>query len=156
MKTHGYASFILIIGFLVTSHALKAQEEDRATILAMGKAIRDAFGAGNIDLIKSYHHPEVSKAISYEDYILGRNAVIDGLGKTLNSYCLEFVEYTNEDIYIEGNLAIEQSLFSIRGTPKTDGNPFIFKGRTMVIYQRYDKSPSGWATVREIIQPNTN
>ncbi|MEM8902042.1 MAG: hypothetical protein AAGC85_28300 [Bacteroidota bacterium] len=58
-----------------------------------------------------------------------------------------------ESIYLKGEVAIEQSRFAIQGTPKEGGDPFIFKGRTMVTYIRYEKSPTGWATIREIIQP---
>jgi hypothetical protein len=41
----------------------------------------------------------------------------------------------------------------VKGTPKKSGPPFLFKGQTMLILVRYDKSPTGWATLREIVQP---
>ena len=49
--------------------------------------------------------------------------------------------------------ATEQILFSVKGTPKRGGAPFLCKGRTMLVLVRYDKSPAGWATLREIVQP---
>ena len=57
---------------------------------------------------------------------------------------------------IQKDLVIEQTKFSIKGTPKEGGESFIFSGRTMVTYVRYADSPTGWATIREIIQPGTD
>jgi ketosteroid isomerase-like protein len=56
---------------------------------------------------------------------------------------------------LRGDTAIEQSVFTIRSTPKAGGAPVIFKGRAMVVYVRYAKSPTGWASLREMIQPAT-
>jgi len=50
-------------------------------------------------------------------------------------------------------IATEQILFSVKGTPKRGGAPFLFQGLTMLVLVRYDKSPTGWATLREIVQP---
>jgi hypothetical protein len=56
---------------------------------------------------------------------------------------------------IQGNTAVEQTVFTIQGTPKKGGAPFLFKGRAQVVYVRYKMSPTGWASIREIIQPAT-
>ena len=56
---------------------------------------------------------------------------------------------------VMNSIAIEQTRFVIQGTPKKQGEPFTFKGRTMVTYVRYEGSTTGWATIREIIQPAT-
>jgi hypothetical protein len=58
-----------------------------------------------------------------------------------------------EILSIHDDIATEQILFSVKGTPKKGAAPFLFKGRTMLILVRYDKSPTGWATLREIVQP---
>ena len=78
------------------------------------------------------------------------------LRATLQEFTLEFVENQVESLLIEGNTAFEQTLFAIRGTPKGGGAPFLFKGRTMVVYIRYKNSPTGWASIREMIQPATD
>jgi hypothetical protein len=31
--------------------------------------------------------------------------------------------------------------------------PFVITGRSMVVYVRYPKSPIGWVSIREIVQP---
>jgi ketosteroid isomerase-like protein len=66
---------------------------------------------------------------------------------------LEFKESRVESVFFQGNTAVEESAFTIQGTPKSGGTPFEFKGRSMVVYVRYKKSPTGWASIREIIQP---
>ena len=119
------------------------------------KTIREAFADADIEKIKSLHHPDVEKALGYNDLKNGRDEVIEGLIGTLQAFDLEFIENKVESILIKDNIAIEQTRFAIRGTPKDGGDPFIFKGRTMVTYMRYEQSPTGWATIREIIQPAT-
>lgn len=131
---------------------LKAIEKE---ILRHGEVIRGAFSKGDVERIKSLHHPDVIKALGYNDIKNGREEVVKGLVSTLDNYTLEFVKNDVEHIFIQGNVAIEQTKFSIKGTPKKGGNSFIFSGRTMVTYIRYSKSPTGWATIREIIQPAT-
>ena len=125
-------------------------------ILKTGELIRAAFSKGDIETIKSFHHPDVIKALGYKNLQTGRDAVIEGLRGTLEGFSLEFVENKVESILIQGDIAIEQTLFSIKGTPKKSGETFIFSGRTMVTYIKYKNSPTGWATIREIIQQATN
>jgi len=124
----------------------------RSEIVHHGNEIRSAFSEENLEKIKMLHHPDVIKALGYEDLKVGRAQVIEALQQTLNNYKLEFVKNEIENILIQKDLAIEQTKFSIKGTPKQGGKPFIFSGRTMVTYVRYADSPTGWATIREIIQ----
>ena len=146
--------FILIAGLSLGINAQKKQLEQE--ILNHGAVIRKAFMDEDLDKIAALHHPEVTKAIGYNNVQNGRDAVMDGLRETLKRFRLEFVENTVESLFVQNNLVIEQSKFVIRGTPKQEGEPFNFAGRTMVTYIRYDDSPTGWATIREIIQPSTD
>ena len=127
----------------------------REEILTHGQMIRDAFAKGDLAQIRALHHPEVNKALGYTDVKQGREEVMEGIAGTLDHYSLAFVKNEVESIYLQGDVAIEQTKFSIQGTPKGEGSPFVFRGRTMVTYVRYEDSPSGWATIREIIQPAT-
>jgi hypothetical protein len=56
---------------------------------------------------------------------------------------------------IQGDTAVELTDFVIQGTPRKQGEPFLFRGRAMVVYVRYKDSPTDWASIREIIQPAT-
>jgi hypothetical protein len=100
-----------------------------------------------------YHHPDVNKALSFHKVLIGRDAVAADLRNTLQQFRLEFVENNVESLLIENKTAVEQTLFTIKGTPVGGGQPFFFKGRAMVVYVRYKGSPTGWASIREIIQP---
>ena len=97
--------------------------------------------------------PDVTKALAYNRYLVGRSALEANLRSTFENYSLEFLQNDVEILSIHGDTATEQILFSVKGTPKKSGSPFLFKGRTMLILVRYDKSPTGWATLREIVQP---
>lgn len=145
----------LLISFINPVLAFCQNELIEKEILHHGEVIREAFSNGDIEKIKSLHHPDVIKALGYNDLKIGRKAVIDGITETLASFNLEFINNEVENILIQDSIAIEQTKFSIRGTTSDGNEAFIFSGRTMVTYIRYDKSPTGWATIREIIQVST-
>ena len=130
-----------------------ATADDRAALDRTGDAIREAFARGDVAAVVSYHHPAVEKALGWDHYLVGREAVEADLAGTLSSHTLEFVENRRESLVVRGDLAVEQTVFAIRGTPKGEGEPFVFRGRTSVVYTRDEASPSGWAILREIIQP---
>jgi ketosteroid isomerase-like protein len=155
------ALLIVCISFAVFAVACFAQNpyagaaDDRDSLAKTGAAIRDAFARGDIDAIMAYHHPDVIKALGYNHYLVGRDAVKADLLQSLQANGLEFKESRVESVFFQGNTAVEESVFIIQGTPKNGGTPFLFKGRSMVVYVRYKKSPTGWASIREIIQPAT-
>src|SRR5258708_1377256 len=150
---------VLVIVVSPTEAAAASQptdlKSDRAAIDKTSQAVRSAFARGDIPTILSYHHPDVSKALAYNKYLIGRAALETDLRTTFENYALEFLQNDVESLSIHGDIAIEQILFSVKGTPKKSGKPFLFKGRTMLVLVRYDKSPTGWATLREIVQPGS-
>ena len=129
---------------------------DRESLQKTSEAIRAAFAQGDVDRIMAYHHPDVIKALSFRKYLAGRNAVAEDLRETLQKFKLEFEENRVESLLIQGDTAIEQTVFAIKSTPKSGGESYLFRGRTQVVYVRYKKSPTGWASIREIIQPATD
>jgi ketosteroid isomerase-like protein len=133
--------------------AYSGSEQDHASLQKTGQAIRDGFARGDIESIMLYHHPDVIKALSYDRYLVGRSAVRDDILRTLQAFHLEFEQNQIENTFFQGDTAVEQSLFTIKGTPKSEGTPFLFKGRSIVVYVRYKESPTGWASIREVIQP---
>jgi ketosteroid isomerase-like protein len=128
-------------------------KDDRAALEKTSEAIRGAFARGDVPTILAYHHPDVIKALSYDKYINGRDALQADLVGTLQRFNLEWKENRVESILIQRDTAVEQTLFTIKGTPKGGGEPFLFKGRAQVVYVRYKNSPTGWASIRELIQP---
>jgi hypothetical protein len=58
-----------------------------------------------------------------------------------------------ESAIFQGDTAIEQVVWTIEGAPRKGGKPFSFKGRSLVVYVRSNESPTGWASIRELIQP---
>lgn len=129
---------------------------DRESLQKTSEAIRAAFAQGDIDRIMTYHHPDVIKALSFQKYLVGRDAVAADLRQTLQKFKLEFEENRVESLLVQGDTAIEQTIFAIKSTPKSGGESYLFRGRTQVVYVRYKKSPTGWASIREIIQPATD
>src|SRR5437879_13081912 len=103
----------------------------------------------------AYHDPDVIKSLSYGNYLIGRGAVQEDIAATLQRFNLEWKENQVRSILIQGDTAVELTDFTIQGTSKNGGHPFIFKGRAMVVYVRHKKSPIGWASIREMIQPAT-
>jgi ketosteroid isomerase-like protein len=128
---------------------------DREALEKTSEGIRAAFARGDVAAILAYHHPEVVKALSFEKTINGREALQADLEETLQRFSLEWKENRVESVLIQDDTAVEQTVFTIQGTPKNGGEPFLLKGRAQVVYVRYEKSPTGWASIRELVQPAT-
>ena len=135
--------------------AVSPAVDDHAALEKTSTDIRAAFARGDVDGVMAYHHPDVTKALSSSKYLEGREAVAADLRGTLNVFQLQFVENHNESLLIHGNTAVEISTFAIRLTPRSGGTALLFKGRAMIVYVRYGASPTGWASIREIIQPDS-
>jgi ketosteroid isomerase-like protein len=117
--------------------AYEGSEADRAAIRKTGDAIRAAFARGDVDGIMAYHHPDVIKALTPgSDYQIGSDAVRAGLMQTLQSFSLHFDQSHVDNLFFEGNTAVEESSFAVRGTPKANAQPFVFKGRSLAVYVR--------------------
>lgn len=156
MKKLCIRSLLLVmvcIPFCLNAQSYAGTEKDRRGIQQTGDAIRAAFARGDVDGVMAYHHPDVIKALSTAPYVVGSAAVRAGLVGTLEAYSLTFTTSQVDNTFFQGDTAIETSTFAITGTPKHGGKPFVFKGRSMVVYVRSETSPSGWASIREIIQP---
>jgi ketosteroid isomerase-like protein len=155
-SAHLFCSIALLAPTFLAIPSRADSASDRSAIEATGQAIRAAFAAGNVAEVMRYHHPDVRKALSFQNVEVGRDAVAAGLKDTLRKVHLEFVENNVESLLIEGDTAIEQTVFTIKATPRDGGQPSLFHGRTMVVYVRYKESPTGWASIRELIQPANN
>ncbi|HEY6530592.1 MAG TPA: hypothetical protein VIZ65_18035 [Cellvibrionaceae bacterium] len=129
---------------------------DKAAIIQTNKNIRAAFTSGNIEEIVRYHHADVEKAFSWNDYQVGSNSVKLGLAGILENYQLEFLGSAEdmESLQIFSDSAVMIARFALKGTPKKASvKPFLFSGRTMIVYVRSKDSPTGWLSFREMITP---
>ena len=153
MKTTNCLFFIIVIasGCSANKNYL-GSARDRADLERTNDGIHKAFQDGEVPAIESYHHPDVIKAFSYNNYLPGRDTVAVGLRETLKANKLEFVENKVENTLIQGKTAVQQYLFTIKISPKNGDKPFLYKGRSIVVYVRYNKSPTGWASIREVVQ----
>ncbi len=139
----------------LASNKYGGSNTDRNSLEKTSEAIRAAFARGDIATIMAYHHPDVVKSLSYGNYLIGRDAVQGDIAATLQRFHLEWKENQVRSILIQGDTAVELTDFTIQGTSKNRSDPFLFKGRAMIVYVRYKNSPTGWASIREIIQPAT-
>ncbi len=158
----GFTRYFVLAGIGLVACAVAAclqqprAQDVRQEVLEHGALIRAAFANGDVATIRALHHPNVYKALGYDNVQDGRDAVMSGIAGTLEQFALEFVENDVESVLVRGDVAIETTRFAIAGTPKAQGQPFVFRGRTMVTYVRDASSPSGWVTIREIIQPESS
>jgi ketosteroid isomerase-like protein len=149
----GLILFMASTGGCFASDNFAASKDDQESLRKTGDAIRAAFAQGDIDAVMAYHHPDVIKALAPDRYLVGREAVRADLKGTFSNFKLEFVDNRVESTLFHGGTAVEESLFTIRSTPLAGGAPSVFRGRSMVVYVRDRRSPTGWASIREIIQP---
>jgi ketosteroid isomerase-like protein len=146
----------VLVGWTGTSFAqdsFQGSDRDRIALQKTGDAIRAAFATGDVDAVMVYHHRNVEKWLSPTNHLVGREAVRADLARTFQSTHVEFVSNQVESVLFTGESAVEVSSFTIRGTPKNGGAPSLFKGHAMVVYVRLTESPTGWASIRELIQP---
>jgi ketosteroid isomerase-like protein len=129
-----------------------ATNADRAALARTGDAIRAGFAASDVETILKYHHPSVEKWLSPTSHTVGRDALRAELEETFKNVQLMFAENQVESTLFLGDTAVEVSDFTLRVTPKSGGTPTMAKGRAMVVYVRSAKSPTGWLSVREMIQ----
>jgi len=150
-------AFLAVVVFTsgCSGHKYVQSSTDRDALEMTSQGIRAAFATGDIATIMTFHHPEVVKSLSYGNYLVGHEAVQKDIAATLQRFNLEWKENQVRSIFIQGDTAIELTDFVIQGTPKKQGEPFLFRGRAMIVYVRYKNSPTGWASIREIIQPAT-
>jgi ketosteroid isomerase-like protein len=149
----GFLGLLLLATSRLTAASPADEQAMKETMAALGKGFAD----GDVDAVMKYHHPDVMKALNYNKVVRGREAVRTEMAGTFANFRVEFVEHDIESLVIEGDTAIEITRFAVRGTPKSgNGEPWIFRGRAMVVYVRYAGSPTGWASLRETIQPATD
>jgi ketosteroid isomerase-like protein len=141
--------------FVASNMAHATEDQDRIALQQTSIAIREAFANGDVGAVMKYHHPDVRKALAYHNVLIGRDAVASDLRTTLHRVRLQFTENRVESLLVEGDTAVEQTLFVIQVTPLGGGSPTLFKGRSMIVYVRDKRSPTGWASIREMIQPAT-
>jgi ketosteroid isomerase-like protein len=152
LLTTSIAIVLLAVGyFAINGHA--RTDADRESLEKTSAAIRTAFARGDIPAIMSYHHPDIVKSLNYGHFLNDRDAVKADVTAILQRFKLEWKENNVRSLLIQGDTAVELTDFTIQGTPRSQGDPFTFRGRAMVVYVRYKDSPTGWASIREIIQP---
>lgn len=125
---------------------------DRESLARTTKAIRDAFGTGDVPAIVALHHPDVVKYFGGSNVVKGREELRKGLIRTFSNSRFEFAENTVESTIFNGETAVETSIFSFNVTPKNGGPVSYARGRSLVVYVRYKDSPTGWASIREMAQ----
>jgi ketosteroid isomerase-like protein len=148
-----WVAFALIATACSASEPGEGSAADRDALARTSIAIRNAFAQGDVDAIMSYHHPDVIKALGFNNYVVGRDALRAGLTETLKLNRVEFTECKLESLLFNGDTAVEISTVTIKGTSKADGKSSLMTARAMVVYVRYKESPTGWASIREVIQP---
>ena len=132
----------------ITDTVALRQSLDNATA-----AIRKAFEDGDAVLVGKLHSPNVIKYFGGNNVIIGRDAIEKGARDWFQNTKVEFVENTVENTEFIGNIAIQTSIFSFKTTPKNGGKSSVSgRGRSMVIYIQDKSSPTGWLTLREIVQ----
>ena len=143
---------LLLFSSAVSENAFTIANDDKA-FEKLRHDLGAAFISGDDQIVASYHHPDVVKALAYDKLVFGRDAVINEFKNVSKYYRLAFKEHKIESFLIQENTTTEISSFTIEGTPRGDSKPFLFKGRSMVVYVRYKPSPAGWALIRETVQP---
>ena len=144
--------YIALTAMHVSAQNVTGSAEDRKSLDNATFAIRQAFLKGDAALVASLHHPNVVKYFGGNNVVTGRAALQKELADWFRVSTVEFVENTIESTVFTGNTAIQTCIFSMKVTPKAGGQPTTNRGRSMVVYVRDSKSPTGWYSLREMAQ----
>ena len=87
------------------------QTDDRELLQKTSEGIRSAFARGDVATIMAYHHPDVIKALSFRKYLTGRDPAEADLRGTPQQFSPEFEENHVESLLIQGDTAVEQTIF---------------------------------------------
>jgi ketosteroid isomerase-like protein len=115
-------------------------------------AIRAAFEKGDAALVAKLHSPDIVKYFGGNNVVVGRAALEKGLKDWFQQAKVEFIENTVESTVFIGRTAIQTGIFAIKTIPKDGTKSSIGRGRSMVIYIRDESSPTGWLSLREMVQ----
>lgn len=152
MKQILQLSLILLFSLNIYSQSITDTTALLQSLEKATAAIRNAFAKGDVKLVGQLHSPNVIKYFGGNNVTIGREAVENGVKDWIQNNKVEFIENTVENTEFFGNVAIQTVIFSIKTTPKNGGESSIGRGRSMVIYVQDKSSPTGWLTVREIVQ----
>jgi ketosteroid isomerase-like protein len=156
MKTvTGFIIAAVLFARCTSTPNLAGSEQDRKALEQTSIGIRSAFSRGDVPTILSYHHPEIKKALGYKHIINGREELKKDLEQTFSHVKLTWLENKTESLIFNNNTAIEMTAYTIEVRPKNGDKPFTSKGRAMVVYIRSKESPTGWSSIRELIQPES-
>lgn len=147
------ALFFLFFCGRTAAQNLSGSEQERKALEQTSIGIRTAFATEDVSTILSYHHPEVRKALAYKHLINGRAELEKDLKNTFSHVRLKWLENHVESLVFHNNTAIEMTSYTIEVTPKNNAKAFLSKGRAMIVYVKSKESPTGWASIREVIQP---
>lgn len=136
----------------LTAQDLSGSPADIASLNQATLAIRNAFAAGDVEMVGKLHHPDIVKYFGGANVVRGHNELMKGLSEWFSTTKVEFVENTVESTAFAGDTAIQTVIFAIKSTPKSGGASTISRGRSMVVYVRDRRSPTGWLSVREMAQ----
>jgi len=152
MKTIFCFTVILLTYSITFAQVSSPTAEDKVGLERTTKAIRDAFARGDVDAIVALHHPGIIKYFGGKNVVTGRAELRKGLIQTFRNVRMEFIRNKIESTVFNGATAIETSVFTFKVTPKSGGKSTISSGRSMVVYVKYNGSPTGWASIREMAQ----
>jgi hypothetical protein len=136
------------------SHGGKAEKRpDAERLQRTAEAIRAAYDRGDVAGSMAYHHPDIVKAAGYDRLLVGSRAVEDDFRRSVGNHATTFVGREVEDLLLLDGVAIQTTRLTAKRTPSGAGEPEIFRARTMSVYVRSDRTPTGWVLIRAIVQP---
>ncbi len=162
VSSKGGKIFFVITFFLCSlGNVLYSQKENTTWKQEIEKAIdetniavRKAFLEGDLATIAKYHHPEVTKALAFDNVVNNREEVIEGLSQTMSQFDMQYMDdRTTEKMHIQKDMVLLQAKFALKLIPKNGDPSFVYRGRTLLVYVPCPESPTGWGTLHEMIQP---
>lgn len=151
LKSIGAAA--LICQVLTTCDGPIMTASDKDAIDETRRRVFEAYRAGDLETMMAYFHPDVIQIPAFDKLLVGKEAVRANYAAALALFQIDI----RDDLE---NMAIAQDMASTHGTYEVTLThkeraiaPMRRHGRYMVVMRRWDQSPTGWSTFRELVQP---
>lgn len=158
--TIALASLIVLAGPTAGGHsehppasAAGTDQQVRDALRQTSAGIREAYTRSDVAGVMSFHHPDVTKALGFDRYLIGSAAVEKSAAEGMRAFQTEFIEHEVESVLVREGSAVQMTRYAIRRMPRAGGEANVFRARALVVFVRSSGSPTGWAVIREIVQP---
>ena len=124
-----------------------AMAADRAAIDKLRSDYQSAFNSNDAAAAGAYFTESAVSMPPNREALIGRQAITDDMGAMFEGMGAELM-ISSEEVEVGGDWAFDRGTFTMKMTPKGDGESMEDKGKYLVIFQK--QADGSWKLAREV------